>query len=587
MKHLALLSLLTLTTPMWASTSAPSNIWQAKFSGGSLSGIVASKGQTTPVKGYYKHGFTEQGWTVDQFGSDMCALCPTSTNVETPINAAMRTPSFTIPAEGAVLTWSARSVLPGMEESYEVVIAEPDGTETVVATVEAESSRRFVTRSVSLEEFAGKNVSVIMRCTSSNKYMLAVKEMMVGNSSSYCVNARNTSMRYAQNAVPQGSLFMVTGELLNTGNLALPRGTELRAMFGNDIIGSMTLDEDLASAATLSFSFPADARDNATSAYEVQLVTPEGTPETLFESDVTRSYFVRNHFIDEGTGVWCNNCPQGALEIDDLEEEFPDQIIPVCTHVNDVFANVGYWPNLDFYAVPYFMLNRNHSTAFSDTRKFDGHLNVPTIAGLTMKKCEISRNRQQATVEIYITVSEDLNNASGRYGVGYVMTAPFYVPDGDKSFMQQNMSSSAKARQYYFLPNVIPSSLSFYRHVSLTSGYAFTPVPGSLPESVKAYDAVTTELQLNCPDMVPTIDEATLVAFVLDTTDGSILNAVSYKIGDEIDENVGTGMVTLGEEVTQGAPEYYTLQGIRVANPQAGQMVIERRGSSVRKFIAR
>lgn len=279
--------------------------------------------------------------------------------------------------------------------------------------------------------------------------------------------------------------------------------------------------------------------------------------------------------------------PQGALDIDALENEFPGQIIPVCTHVNDVFANDGYWPNLKFYAVPYFMLDRKRDTAYSDTRKFDNYLYGATIAQLEMKSCEMSTNGQKASISMEVTVSEDLDNSTGKYGIGYVLTAPFYVPDGDKSFMQQNMSSAAKAKQYYFLPTVIPSSLSFYRHVSLSSDYAFEPVPGSLPEIVKAYDPVTVELNLGCPDLVTTIDEATLVAYVLDMTNGEILNAVSYRIGDEIESNVGTGMLTVDVEDASAAPVYYTLQGVKVANPAPGQMVIERRGSAARKIVVR
>lgn len=591
MKHLSFLTLLTLATPMWASTSAPSNIWHTNFSSGSMPKeiTVGREGQNVPVKGYYKHGYTENGWTVDQFGYDYCAMCPTSTGVDSPIGATLMTPVFTVPAEGAVLTWSARSVLPGMSESYEVWIRNPKVNTPYLLNyeVEAEASDRFVTRSMDLSSLAGQEVCVIFNCTSVNKYMLAINEISVGNSPGYCVEALNTTPRFAKNAVPAGGVFNITGQLLNTGTRAIPAGTEIRAVARGEEIGSYTLSQPVGAAENLNFVFDADPSDNATTEYTVEFVPAEGASVTLFSSDVTRSYFARNHFIDEGTGVWCNNCPQGALDIDALVQEYPGQMIPVCTHVNDVFANDGYWPGLKFYAVPYFMIDRNHDTAYSDTRKFEGYINVPTIAELTMKKCEVSTNGQQATVKMDVTLAEDLDNASGRYGIGYVMTADYYVPDGDKSFMQQNMSSRATALQYYYLPTVIPAHLSFYRHVSISSDYAFEPVPGSLPESVKAYEAEEVTLSLPCPDLAESMNDVTLVAFVLDSETGSILNAVSYHIGDLINDNVGTGTMTIDYEQTDAAPEYYTLQGMRISRPAQGQMVIERRGTSARKIIIR
>lgn len=591
MKHLSFLTLLTLATPMWASTSAPSNIWHANFSAGSMPKeiSVSRESQNVPVKGYYKHGYTENGWTVDQFGYDYCAMCPTSTGVEAPINALLKTPTFTVPAEGAVLTWSARSVLPGMAESYEVWINDPKVNTPYLLNyeVEAESSDRFVTHSMDLSSLAGQEVCVIFNCNSVNKYMLAINGISVGNSSDYCVEAINTTPRFAKNAVPAGGVFNITGQLLNTGTRAIPAGTEIRAVARGEEIGSYTLSQPVGAAENLNFVFDADPSDNATTEYTVEFVPAEGASVTLFSSDVTRSYFARNHFIDEGTGVWCNNCPQGALDIDALVQEYPGQMIPVCTHVNDVFANDGYWPGLKFYAVPYFMIDRNHDTAYSDTRKFEGYINVPTIAELTMKKCEVSTNGQQATVKMDVTLAEDLDNASGRYGIGYVMTADYYVPDGDKSFMQQNMSSRATALQYYYLPTVIPAHLSFYRHVSISYDYAFEPVPGSLPASVKAYEPEEVTLSLPCPDLADSMNDVTLVAFVLDSETGSILNAVSYHIGDLINDNVGTGTMTIDYEQTDAAPEYYTLQGMRISRPAQGQMVIERRGTSARKIIIR
>ncbi|MDE6679852.1 MAG: hypothetical protein K2J92_00690, partial [Muribaculaceae bacterium] len=96
-----------LSAPVWASTSAPIDLWQTDFKNGRFpTGVTtAALGDVLPVRERYKNGYTEDGWIVKVLGKAYCAMSPTSTgsdmNVENVINiTAVKLPDE---AEAAVV----------------------------------------------------------------------------------------------------------------------------------------------------------------------------------------------------------------------------------------------------------------------------------------------------------------------------------------------------------------------------------------------------------------------------------------------------------------------------------------------------
>ncbi|MDE5796916.1 MAG: hypothetical protein K2H75_07370, partial [Muribaculaceae bacterium] len=283
-----------------------------------------------------------------------------------------------------------------------------------------------------------------------------------------------------------------------------------------------------------------------------------GNEYQVMKSDVTRPGFVRNLLVDEGTGIWCNNCPEGILEIARLEQQYPGQMIAVCTHTNDILANEDYWKHLNFYAVPYYLLNRKKSTAGGNTKNFTNSLNDPTIASIQVSEGPTG-DREHVTATVEVMFDRDIDD-SGRYGVGYVLTSPYYRPDGNGRWMQQNSCNIGSSEQYYFLPSLIPAELSFYNHVSLSSSHAFDPVeiiwdgnPAIIPAYTPGYVSLdfgelftsTTDESID-PATVP--DNISLVAFVIDNTDGTVLNATVFPLQQEFDKNSGVTPITSDSE---------------------------------------
>lgn len=388
--------------------------------------------------------------------------------------------------------------------------------------------------------FTGKQTEIRFLCTTMDGYMLAVDDIFVGVDGDLNVEAVNLSPRFAENASPRSALAMVKGVLTNTGSMEIPAGSQIVAETEGTRIGNYIIDLPLATGTQIEFSFPINAADDSLTPYRIDLMTPDGTSVPLAESDVFRSAFARNLLIDEGTGTWCVNCPEGIMTLDNLEREYPGQVNIATTHVNDVMANAPYWANLTFYAVPYFMLDRNRDTAASDTRNFSKVLQNPTQAEILPGHYYVSEDGSELVASLKVTFAEQTDNSDDRYGIGYVIKSDFHNPTGSVPWSQKNNCSTSRWEQYYFLPSVIPADLSYYKNVTLTSENSFTPVENSLPATLGAYETNTADITLQVPESeyLEDITETRLIAYVLDRKTGNVLNSTEIKFGEPDDSGI-------------------------------------------------
>lgn len=69
--------------------------------------------------------------------------------------------------------------------------------------------------------------------------------------------------------------------------------------------------------------------------------------------------------------------------------------------------------------------------------------------------------------------------------------------------------------------------------------------------------------------------------FTVRATDGKLMSRVSDPV--YVTVNGMSGVENVAVDATEAPAEYYNLQGVRVANPAAGQIYIERRGNTARK----
>lgn len=509
-----------LMVPVWLSTSATVYFSSGPTSKKFPSDLTTENGNgLAPYEQVYKHGYTADGWTVESVDENSYSfVAPSFSGTDEAQDSWLTTDPFIVESGNSWIRWNAKSVLPGFPETYDVIITETTSRQNVtVAHVEAEDPE-WQTRAVSLSDFEGKEITLSFVCRSVNKYMLAVKNIFAGEFDTQEWLIEDRTPRYA--AVSEG--VSVEGSITNMG--AGADGVLIVCRAG-DIELTDEIGETWASTESYDFSFDLPVALNEATSYTIGIRAKDGNFTSLTSSSVFTSHFVRNLVVDEGTGMWCNNCPDGILELDKLKSEYGDNIIELSCHVNDLLALDDYWTNLKFYAVPYMMLNRNHDTEGSTSKNFKKEYEIPTIARITLP-ANITVDNGTAEVEVISRFAESLDNSDGRYRIGYTVTADIFSPETPEYYQANNLIY-ARGKQYYILSSAIPCMLARFENVVIHEEFAFSGIEGSLPEKIETDDDYSTSFKIKFPEIADTAERLRVVAYILDTTTGIILNATS------------------------------------------------------------
>lgn len=475
-----------------------------------------------PVKDMYKHGYTAEGWTIETVdGATYSFLSPSYSATENAQDSRLTTIPFTVETGGAWLRWSAKSVLPGFPEAYDVVVSVTgNGDPLTLASIEAEDFE-WHTRLISLEEFVGKEISVSFICRSINKYMLAIQNIFAGEFDTHEWIASNTTPRYA--SVADG--VVATGSILNVG-------AEMKNAMIACRIDDMQLTSEIhdtwATAEAYDYRFDLPLSLNELTQYSIGILDNEGVFTPIEESDVFASNFVRNLVVDEGTGMWCPNCPGGTLDLEQLKREYADNIIELSCHVNDVFALDNYWANLRFYAVPYMMLNRDPDTAGSSPKNFKKEYISPTLAEIILPSYVKEENKK---IEVNVTCrfAVGIGNSDDRYRIGYTLKGDIFSPSNYEYYQENNLTFT-RYKQYYILPSLITAPLARFENVVLDEEFAFFGIEGSLPEDIDPMTDYSLSFEVDLPPLADKAENVEVVAYILDTATGEIMNAAASPV---------------------------------------------------------
>ncbi|MBD5355869.1 MAG: Omp28-related outer membrane protein [Bacteroides sp.] len=511
--------------PMWFSASATTYFSAGPKSARFPDDLTTSNANgLLPVDNMYKHAYTPDGWTIETVdGTTYSFLAPSYSGTENAQESRLTTVPFTVETNKAWLRWNAKSVLPGFPEAYDVVVTVTGNNEPVnVASIEAEDFE-WHTRILSLEQFAGKEISVTFVCRSVNKYMLALQNIFAGEFDSHEWVAYDTTPRYA--SVSEG--MAATGSILNVG--AEMENAVIMCRVGDEEL-SYEIGETWATGETRDYNFELPLNLNEVTSYSLGIQDNEGNFTPVVSSDVFASHFVRNLVVDEGTGMWCNNCPEGILELENLKREYGENIIELSCHVNDVFALDNYWANLQFYAVPYMMLNRNRSTSDTSSKSFTKEYTSSTLAEILLAS-SVSEERNEVEIEATCHFAEAFDNSDGRYRIGYTLTGDIFSPDNQNYYQQNNLTFN-RGKQYYILPSLIPCTLARFDNVVLDEAFAFSGIEGSLPENIEAMADYTTSFKVTLPHLAEQAENVRVVAYVLNTETGEIMNAAASPVNN-------------------------------------------------------
>lgn len=528
-KYAGSLAGLLLLMPAWISMPAQA-LFSADFQSGTLpAGVTAKNEGSVPASNCYRHGYTTAGWTVDRVGTKgYAAVSPTFTLDGSPTRNVLTLPAVT-PGENAILRFSAISVYADFPDCLTVELYYPSTEERVMAMTIDNLGSEWTPYLLSLPS-AGEEVEISLVTGEKPGYLAAVDDIFVGvpETPMYSVVSRPVTFfgkNDLQDVDGREGKAALSCTLFNAGSE--DEGAEFRWMAGDATLSTDVSAEVISTGET--FIVKGLLPVVLDEPLEYKLCTGDGENETvLLSGTVSASDYRRCLLVDEGTGMWCNNCPEGSLNLTELRNTFGKGVITLVTHVDDPLANPDYWSSLKFYAIPYFKLNRIAASAFSSLRNFPDYYWEPTKFGIEFTGAGLPEDGSgKLNVGVRVSVAEDMDVAEDAYGIGYVVTGNF---SGEPDYYQKNNSTRATAGVYYYLPTNIPSPLVKFHDVTLTSENSFSPAV-MIPAGT-GNDGCELYLNIERPELLPVWETGNLTAYIIEKSTGKVMNAVQKPIAE-------------------------------------------------------
>lgn len=289
----------------------------------------------------------------------------------------------------------------------------------------------------------------------------------------------------------------------------------------------------------------------------------------------------RNVVIEEFTGTWCGWCPRGIVAMERIREEFPNgELIPIAVHSQDEMYN-STWGRVLAYnkGLPDATINREHFTVNPEYNNIMGYYNdiknVPALG-----KVDLEYTFDADTTNIIITATTefavDVENAADKYALSFAITEDNVGPYKQTNYysgMTTDCGGWEKKPQ---------SVMTMYNDVARQL-IDFKGSKNSIPESVEAETEYPFELTKRLNSSIKNTKNINVIAYLLDTTTGGIVNACIVK-HPEVED--GAGVADVIANGNNAPVEYFNLQGVPVANPETG-VYIRRQGTSVSKVYVK
>lgn len=497
-----------------------------------------------PEETWYKRSWTETGWSTGEYANSSAVAVSPSHVAEGVCENALTLPSITIEEE-EWLRWEGCEGYPLFSERYTVEFR-PEGNETWTTLGEyTEENSNWSIHMIDLSAYQGIKGEIRFVCHSESGYLLVLNNISVKKPTDHTFALTNKTPKFFATGELEDGHAQTAICIMNTG--APLQGANIGITVDEESVSSLQEDSYWPTGETRHFQLPLPLTPNVRADYKITIEPSDGEKQTIGESFAYCTSFKRHLYVDKGTGMWCNQCPNGTLVIEKLEETYGDALIVVETHEGDLLANDSYFTWLKFYGIPHVMLNHIQSTKGENVSKFENQICIPTemeinITGLSIK----SDGTLSASASV--STSETFAATDRSYRIGYVLTRNVSGHE-DPRYYQKNICTLAKEKQYRYLPSRLTFPMCYFPNVTIPSQLettsespAFTGIAESLPETLSAGETYESEWYIPLPEGFDSFDGMRLVAYILDAGNRYIINSTATYIDDyaSIEEITGS-----------------------------------------------
>lgn len=294
--------------------------------------------------------------------------------------------------------------------------------------------------------------------------------------------------------------------------------------------------------------------------------------------------FQRNILCEEGTGTWCGYCPRGIVGMSAMEEKYPDHFIPVAIHMSqssfslDPWDTVGTWDSENpegfcyrdymnhLFGVPSAYMNREYNGNSMINPEFD-NLNAEYLSRIgNPGYAEISAvgelvDADSKAVKLNFKVSFAGSEEDANYSIGYIVTEDDLGP-----YLQTNYYADGANGEMTGWDDKGEEVMMKYDDVARNCSKPYG-IAESIPAVISEGETYVFETEAELFD-VEDIQNIHVIAVLINNTTQAIENSAYVDL-----EGI-TGIEVL-TNVSEAAPAYYNLQGVRVDAPAKGQLLIK------------
>lgn len=496
----------------------------------------------------------------------------------------MITPQITVSDDNVVLRWRAKASDRRYRDGYAVYVSESGSTSIdgfdknspLFSVAEEESS--WTTRSVSLDQYKGKTITIAFVNNSNDKSRLYVDDLFIGAYSKLtCKLDLGTAVARSGEVTVSGEAHTDSSEPVNGFTVGLEYD-------GN----TYTQDFDLSVTSDSPQSFVLDKK--------IEIAKDETVPYTVWiesdgsrysvESDVTS--YPRKMVGEELTGTWCSWCVRGIVALETMKKNYSDIFIGIAAHSGDVMAS-DYISELAHYCsisgLPAAVLNREYSIDPGNFEQYTiGTFDEESVYASVSLSTTFNPESREVSSTTTLRFADDYDNAT--FALAYAIIENDVHKPGDSQYDQNNAAysggGSGEMGGYENKPATISSEDMYYQEVA--RGYVddFDGIDGSVPSEIKANETIEYGKTFTLPDNILDDQNAELVVMLVDKTDGHIVNAEIAPIGSG-----STGIDAVKSDVPAKITGIFSIDGHKKSELTKGVNIIKTSDGKTKKIIVR
>lgn len=332
-----------------------------------------------------------------------------------------------------------------------------------------------------------------------------------------------------------------------------------------------------------SFSTPLPLSVGSVNDYSITIAIDDRTD--TYHGTITDLSFmpVKRVVLEEMTGIDCQNCPQGIVAIEKMQKTFGDRFIPISIHTYtsdpyesgltaySTFLGLGGAPSARINRVPgiyYPMVNKSGTFYMNDTDSplwqdvVSEQLDRPALCDFSVRAANegtsirldadvryaITADNQQLSL-LFVVLEDSLVNYQMN-AFGTIEQSIFGEWGAQGIYSGENSNGIA----YPVVHNDVARSVI---------GLGMSGTIGLFPSTLESGKTYTVNFSSAFPESIEDYKKASVVAMLIDTQNGEVINAAKSPILGE-----SSAISTIkGDTDSQ---TYYDLQGRRIVTPTRG-----------------